>query len=45
MNENNHLNRVIANLYDSFDYKLECWHRDNNRWVEVQTWEYWVVIE
>ena len=44
MNKNNHLNRVIANLYDSFDYKFECWIRENNRWVEVQTWEYWEAI-
>ena len=44
MNENNHLNRVLAALYDSFDYRLECWFRENNRWVEVETWEYWEVI-
>jgi hypothetical protein len=44
MNENNHPNRVLATLYDSFDYKLECRCRDNNRWVEVETWEYWEAI-
>lgn len=44
MNENNHLNRVLVALYDSFDYKLNKWFRVNNLWVEVETWEYWEVI-
>lgn len=45
MNENNHLNRVLAALYDSFDYRLgEYWCRENNRWVEVPVWEYLEVV-
>lgn len=41
MNENNQLNRVRATLYGSFDYQLgEYWCCDNNRRVEVETWEY-----
>jgi len=43
MNMNNHLNRVLAALYGSFDYNLECRIRENNHWVEVETWEYWEV--
>lgn len=44
MNENNHLNRVLSALYDSFDFRLERRFRENNRWVEVETWEYWEVV-
>ena len=44
MNMNNHLNRVLAALYGSFDYKLERRFRENNHWFEVETWEYWQVI-
>lgn len=44
MNENNHLNRVLSALYDSFDYRPDCWFRENNRWVEVETWKYWEAI-
>ena len=44
MNENNHLNRVLSALYGSFDYNFKCRIRENNnRWFEVETWEYWAV--